>query len=115
MKLELTASVKIYQKEELTVVMISSLGGLIWFVILWAIPVAGVISIKFRGSSIANTTGNEIHNKKATILSVIYFISVLCVNFSVNSTLIFILAAIGLDALFLSIQLGIASADEEDN
>ncbi len=95
--------------------MISSLFGFIWFVILWAIPILGVVSIKARGSSLASATGNETHNKKATILSFIYFIVVLCVNFSVDSRLIFILAAIGLDIVFLGIQMGMAMADEEDD
>ena len=99
----------------MTAVMVSSLGGFIWFIILWAIPVAGVVFIKLRGSVLASATGNEIHNKRATTLSIVYFILVLCVNFSVDSTLIFILAAMGLDGLFLSIQMGIARADEEDS
>ena len=88
MKLELTASVKIYQKEELTMIMITSLLKFLWSLVVWGIPVSVTILLGYYGYEREKETGDSSYGGKAIMIAIVYITAAFCIGFVAGGEII---------------------------
>ena len=103
MKLELTASVKIYQKEELTMIMITSLLKFLWSLVVWGIPVLAAIFLAWCGHTDAVKFNEPKYGTRGMIFAIVYLTASFCIAFAVKSELLFVAIAFALACTFLFI------------